>query len=124
MNKVELDIGKNMIDLMEKLANQIGTTLDKVYPWFVRQQIIEGLCWIVIPSLLIFLFLILLKKNFRKADWDDMNINALVSVLSITLILIFGILLLIKLPNFLPQILNPNYYAIQDMSTMIGRLVK
>src|SRR5687767_11456912 len=39
---VSVDIGKNLTSLLERLAQQIGTTVDKIYPWYVQQAYNEG----------------------------------------------------------------------------------
>jgi len=39
---VSVDVGQNITGLLEKLAVQMGTTVDKVFPWYVNQAYIEG----------------------------------------------------------------------------------
>jgi hypothetical protein len=39
---VALDVGENITMLIEKLAAQIGTTVDQIFPWYVKQQVVEG----------------------------------------------------------------------------------
>lgn len=48
----QIDVGKDIADLLEKLAQQIGTTVDKVFPWLITQAQIEGYALQYITSMI------------------------------------------------------------------------
>ena len=39
---VSIDLGKNMTMLVQQLASQIGVMADKVFPWYIKQSVLEG----------------------------------------------------------------------------------
>ena len=49
----KVDIGQNLTSLLERLAQQIGTTADKVFPWYVQQAYIEGVTTLVAVAVLL-----------------------------------------------------------------------
>ena len=39
---VSIDLGKNTTELLEKLAQSLGMTVEKIFPYYVKQQAIEA----------------------------------------------------------------------------------
>ncbi len=118
-----IDVGKNITGLIEKLAHQIGITADKVFPWYVKQQVIEGWSFIIISSLLNIIFAITFiynYKNIRKKD-DDKYI-----MMSIFIGLILTATISITSFDFnvhLNQIFNPEYGAMKAMISDFSKLI-
>lgn len=119
----KIDVGNNVTALVEKLAGQIGTTADKVFPWYVQQAQVEG--WTTIMALAValvvfgFVFVILVWK----ADYEKGNAPAVLSVIS-------GIALAFTVAGVffdgteaVRKIQNPSYYAMTMMTRDIGRMV-
>jgi len=124
---MEIDIGKNMVELLDKLAVNIGTTADNIFPWYLNQQLIEGVAFIVILLSLSILCFCVAYIHHKKSDytqncWQFTEYMALVpfilGVLSCFILAIGGTVAI-------SQIFNPEYYAFKtltkDLSRLLGR---
>jgi hypothetical protein len=121
---MELDIGKNLTGLLERLAGQIGTTADKVFPWYVQQAYLEGLTALVGVALAVTIAASLFFWSFKRANFNDegnhfapLCIGSGISLaVSIVAVFIVGI-------ESTRKLINPNYYAMQMLTHDIGRMV-
>ena len=120
-----IDIGKNMTELLEKLAVNIGTTADKIFPWYLNQQLIEGILFIIILLSLSIICLSVAyifhkKSDYSKNYWQFTEYVALVSF-------IFGVLFCFSLAagstTAISQIFNPEYYAFKILTKDLSRLL-
>lgn len=123
--KASVDIGQNITSLIEKLAQQIGTTTDKVFPWYVKQQIIEGYTYLAIGAAAMILSIIMLSVSWKKSDFDNGNLYAVFVVVSLVLLFGSGIFFLFGTTGAVSQIVNPQYHALhamtQDMAKLLNR---
>lgn len=117
-----VDVGKNVLALIEKLATQIGTTVDQVFPWFVAQASIEGWMMIFVPivSIVVFgiLFYFLFNRANRTRDEGD-------SILAMLVGIVFAISVIVSffsIPNGAMRVLNPNFYAMQELSNTVRNM--
>jgi hypothetical protein len=120
---MELDTGKNLTALLERLAQQVGTTTEQIFPWYVQQSYNEGMTNLAtfavafIGSLAFFLY------AFPKTNWDDGN-RYLPMTLAAGLMLLSSILIGAPfIPDSVRKMINPNYYAMQKLTTHIGSMV-
>src|SRR3990167_7436688 len=107
--KASIDIGDNISILLQKLASQIGTTADKIYPWYIKQELIYGYSFFVI-CLGVLLFGIILALFVRKkADFSNEKLNFYAAILIITFITIFLSLLILIIGSYnaISSIFNP-----------------
>ena len=123
---VSVDVGKNVMELLEKLAVQIGTTADKVFPWYVKQQVIEGWMWLGISGGAIVISSIIAYCSLKKAEWKGgFNVFAYISIASCLSFLLATVFLVFGVMAAVTQIVNPEYYALKsltsDMSKFLGR---
>lgn len=110
---ISLDTGENITRLLEKLAQTIGTTVDKVFPWYVKQQIIEGWCYLggCFLSLMVGITLLLIAKKVHSEDGDEIPyliVGALITVVGFIALVIGG-------ATFMSQIINPEYHAMKEI---------
>jgi fumarate reductase subunit D len=121
----KVDIGGNLTSLLERLAQQIGTTVDKVYPWYVQQAHNEG-----ITALIAFVLLLLIAMTFfligfaavgseNREKRDLGGGMAFVSGLVLILLLTFGVF---EAVTAVRKIMNPNFYAMGMLTNDIGKL--
>lgn len=68
--KASIDVGQNLTQLLEKLAKQIGTTADKVFPWYVGQSIIEGYTFFALLCIALIIGSVLLITSYKKERVD------------------------------------------------------
>lgn len=123
--KASIDVGENITQLVEGLARQIGTTADMVFPWYVRQQVIEGYVFFTIISIIGLIALSVFLRSMRKADFStgDWNTHNYVLGTSGGVLVIWFIVLSGESANSLSKIINPNYHALQAMIADMAKLV-
>lgn len=122
--KVEasVDIGNNLTSLLERLAQQIGTTADKVFPWYVQQAYLEGVTALVVLAIFLCILVpifVVCAKKFNIEEFSIANIGAAVSGFALLLCLVIGG---VEGADAVRKIVNPNYYAMQMLTRDVGRL--
>ena len=113
-----IDVGKNTQELIEKLAVQIGVTVDKVWPWLVRQQVLEG--WTILAAILIALVIgvvllgvaLVLDKKETEICIPFFMVGGLLCVFAIFALFMAG-------PDQIQKIYNPEYSALKDLIGMV-----
>lgn len=118
-----IDVGDNITGMLERLAAQIGTTADKVFPWYAQQAILEGVTALAFLGFFWIVFIVALAISFRKADFDDGNRYAVVTAIAGIGIFFCMVGTVIDGADSVRKIMNPNYYAMKMMTQDIGRLV-
>jgi len=118
----KIDVGQNTVELITKLAHQIGTTADKVYPWYVKQQYIEGLFFIITTSLFFIISVFLCTVAWEKADFVDGNQETAVFILAMIIAAITLIIFAFMGIDAISKIFNPEYHAIHCMINDLARL--
>ena len=115
-----VDIGNNLASLISQLAAQIGTTTDKVFPWYVQQQLIEGWVFLCMMGALLVISLILLA-GIGKVDSHSGKGMPRVIVGG----LVGGFVFMACIANLntaVAQVLNPQYGAMKAMARDIGQM--
>jgi hypothetical protein len=123
-----VDLGNNVSSLLQKLADKIGITVDKIFPYYVKQAKIEGYTILItvltIFTLLITTEIILRTKNrkFRaKIKQEDRYLYRdtsilegfeIANVICLAVIVIVGV---ISIQYIFGHIANPEYYAMQNL---------
>ena len=120
----KVDIGQNLTSLLERLAQQIGTTVDKVYPWYVQQAYLEGLTTLIAIAVVIPLLIVGGVACYKKSgdNWNEFNVF---QPLSLALAVGAFVALLVaarEVPQSARMMLNPNFYAMKMLTTDIGRM--
>ncbi len=121
-NKVIVDIGSNLTGLLERLASTIGTTADKVFPWYVKQQIIEGWVDLFIGIAVLTGLTILLLICSRRANWDEVNAYCPVVIVAGGVLGFAALIWFICFSTTIAHIMNPEYGAINQLLTDLGNL--
>lgn len=123
MTNLNVDLGENVLHLLEEFSKTIGTTADKVFPWFVNDQLICGYVSLITPLIIMLICFILIKSNLKKTDWEDMNLNGGIVVACSTISAIAFMVFTCSLPSSLSSILNPQYGAIKNLIYTLSRFV-
>jgi hypothetical protein len=119
-----IDIGKNLTSLIERLAQAIGTTADRVFPWYVQQAQIEGFTTLIGFGVAIAILIPTVVIAVWRADYNSGNVASVVSAISgfaLALTMFFGAF---ECTEAVRQVMNPNYYAMKMLTRDLGRLVK
>lgn len=126
--KVEatVDVGGNLTSLVERLAQQIGTTADKVFPWYVEQAYLHGVTTLVAiaVALIVFgsLFAVSARFPWVKGNHDAPTPALFIGLASGAALAITVVLTFIDGPRSVRQIMNPHFYAMQTLAEDIGRM--
>ena len=122
MTEVSVDVGPNITSLLERLAQQIGTTADKVFPWYVQQAQIEGMTALIAILIAAFVLVPTFFVSISKIGGPKEDTYGPIAFIS-------GVLLLFTLiggtfegVEAARKMMNPNYYAVKMLTRDIGRL--
>ena len=111
---VELIVSK-----IEELIQAVGGGIKIYYPYVVRQQIIEGLSWLlgmIMCSIILWCGTkILIQPTSPDKEWKDIIGGALILIG----IIIFFLLLITFLTDGIGRLLNPHYFAVRDILSMV-----
>lgn len=120
-----VDIGKNITELVEKLAHQIGTTADKVFPWYVKQQVVEGVMFFALDLCALLMGMVLFFVFLRKADFTKETRQNVFTIIGGIIMAGAGLILLLWATDAATKILNPNFFALKamtgDMAKLLGK---
>jgi hypothetical protein len=120
------------IELLEKLANKLGVTIDQIWTILIYQAKIELGSKILVLSFFLILLLIsgwfllkfVIKKPCEKDTFGDPTTDELLK--RVPIIVVFSVLTLIFLLNFYDLvtifpiiIFNPEYWALHEILTLM-----
>jgi formate-dependent nitrite reductase membrane component NrfD len=120
-----IDVGKNITSMLEKIADKIGTTVDKIFPWYVKQEYISAIMSLFEIILAIVIGSIMLKMCYKKASFKNHDINIYFTIIGFVLLIVGILCLIFGLSGIVTGIMNPEYHALQslvsDMSKLVGK---
>lgn len=141
--KTTVDVGQNTKELLEQgggaisriieeLAKTLGMTVDRIFPYYVKQAVIEGYVGLIawagfqIVSLIIAGVALKLYFVFDEKGHDDARIGA--AAACVIALIIFAIALIVgaaQMSTWVSMIKNPEYAAIHqlinDASKLLGK---
>ena len=107
---------------IEELIRVCAGQVQAFYPIVLRQQIIQAIIPMVILPIALFLTPLLIKFS-KKVDWENDNVYC-------PLVILFGVILTVGIIYGtigtlmgIGMLLNPNYYAVQDLFNIGSRLI-
>jgi uncharacterized integral membrane protein len=100
-----------------ELVNNLEGPSKHVYTVYVRQYQIVGWMWLISGFLILTIGLFLVARNWKKADFDDSDGNrfATLAIIGVVVTVIGVIFTSAAIVNNIPQIFNPEYYAIEKI---------
>ena len=122
MTEINLDVGDNITKMLENLSHQIGTTADKIFPWYVKQAIIEGWMFLICNILALTVGIVLIRTCCKKANWERGNLSQTLTIVGFVLVLIAFPMLLFGLGHAVSCIINPNYAALHQLTADLSML--
>jgi hypothetical protein len=128
--------------VIDKLAEKLGVATNAIYPYLIKQAIVNGIVDVVLCALAVLFtigFIYGIKKvYFDKFDKNDEDENALSfydaqlnsshreTIVTITIVLalieiglIFGFF--IWASDAITALINPQYYALRDLLSMLKK---
>lgn len=121
----KLDIGQNLTTLLERLAQQIGTTADKVFPWYVQQAHLEGVVFFTLIATVFLVSAVAVFYGILRGDWssgEPGNFAAVLTVMGCVCIFLTVAAAVVAGPRAATKVWNPQYHAMQMLTEDIGRL--
>ena len=131
---------KLILDFLSKLGEQVSSTGQEVFKIYMQQSYVDGISSLIWATVLFLIFIVgsgivsfkILKyaKKLKEKDEDDydeeeyiiaMVIGIAVIVVSIIIFLIFG---MSELTNGIKHLINPQYYALQDLANAVKSAIK
>lgn len=118
-----IDIGNNLTELINKLSEAIGTTADKVYPWYVKQTLIEG--WVdlgifILACMAIITSVTILICGIQKEE----EALCVFGVVSTVIAGVLFIIVIIFLSDIIGRIVTPELFAMKSMIRDLQGFVK
>lgn len=103
-----------ILEKLSELAQAAGGLGEEAWPFLVRQAVVEGWCSLAI---VVFTAIICILSADLGAldDWDSFGL-CIIAILSALGLLIGGAFFFCE---GLPRILNPEYYAIKDLLSLV-----
>ena len=119
MNNEQLQM---IFDKLDQVGLKLGETAETIWPWFIKQQYINGfseICsWLI--SFIIMSFILKFSiKGIINDDDDGVEIAFAGSIISGIIILFLIISFVIDGGNTLSQIINPEFNALQELLSMV-----
>lgn len=121
---VSVDLGDRAATVLQRLADQIGVTVDQVLSWYVKQQLIIGWVQLVVPWAVFVICMITSRIYFTKAccqSGDDTY--EVVTAILFAFCVIAAVLGLILLSPSLERVLVPEAHAVRALFIDLGRLM-
>ena len=115
MNKEEI---QQITEYIDKIAEKIGVLGVEVWPWSVKQQIIEGVKPILLFVFMFPIFCWFLKKIYKR---DFKWCGSTKDFTGFALCILFGFMSLVAVIDFLVHfsgLINPEYAALKDLIGM------
>ena len=117
---MDQEIVRQAMDKLDVLASKVGMTVEKLWPYFVRQQVLEAVTVAVVSVALWIAVVVLVRKREwvkEQAEIDDGR-DFVIIFGSVVLGLSCVTLTIVAL-SMIPQFFNPEYYAVRDMLRMV-----
>jgi hypothetical protein len=114
-----VDMGKNVQQLLEQLAAKIGTTVEHVWPWMVRAEVIDAWTELSVSAVLLVVFALCLAG--AEWAWRRSNIDAFIPLVMIggAGMVLTGVITAVRLSAWVQQIMNPEYCALLKLISMV-----
>ena len=132
--KTMADVADKALDMATGFVTQISASMQKVAPevWriMIMQQYAKAIGDLVLPLglvLMVIIYAFVARKKWKLAedqnnDWKDSEHNwhfAVTACLPLVLGAIFAICTVVALSDSIKYLVNPEYYAVKDLLTML-----
>ena len=132
---------KLILDFLSKLGEQVSSTGQEVFKIYMQQSYVDGISSLIWASVLFLIFivgcsitgfvLISKSKKLNRDDFDSKNdfeeekiayigVGIAFVVIGCILFLIFG---MSELTDGIKHLINPQYYALQDLTNAVKSAV-
>ena len=120
--------GSTVTKIIEQLANSLGMTIEKIFPYYVKQARLESLMsiliWIGFELICVVLLIVMYKIRIHEKNVDA---SATMAIFLVGMLVVFVIGLVVGvfcLPDWITQASNPEYTAIHSLVRDASRLMR
>jgi len=99
------------------IADSLKQPVEFVWKVIIKQQIVIGIIWLLFLFTVIILIILSLKLIPKENEYEEVNPALIFSLIILGLLLILSIIGTMTIG--IPCILNPEYYAIQEIISFI-----
>ena len=122
---VTVDVGQNLMEILEVLSTKLGTTTEKIFAIYTKQAQIEGWTMLVACLFALIAFTITAYFYHKKAEYTDnfgpaLNPHGLVVILATIGALIALGIFTANFSTCVAKIANPEAYAIYDITRNVS----
>jgi hypothetical protein len=124
--KLDPEVLKQVFEYLDKIGAKIGMTADMIWPWLVKQQYVEfglSIGVLAIGLILIPTAIRITKKHHPFDDdlYGDKKVDMKRTFMCINVIAAFALTIIGCLTVIinLPGVLNPEFYALQNLMNML-----
>jgi hypothetical protein len=113
------NMGQQINDVINNLAEKFGVAAEKLYPVLIKQALIDGISGIILTVVSITVLVLALKgliKNIPLCNENDFDVPAIKVIIYAILCFISVVgttICLIKIKDFYTALFNPDWYALQ-----------
>lgn len=116
---VTIDVGEKMTGMLGALAEKLGMSVETMFPWYVKQQIIEGTMYLSIFSFFLLSGLLTVAVCWKPADFkyndNDGNGWAWALIVGVILVIVGMVCFIFGGAPNISKVLNPEYHALKDV---------
>lgn len=111
---------EQVLAALTEVANQIGVGPESVFPWFIQQQVLEGITFFIGEALLVVGVGISARLAIRAWKVNrDSGWGVMLALIAVSGSIIITISMLTGLQEAVGQIFNPEYAALKALSKML-----
>jgi len=133
---------KLILDFLSKLGEQVSSTGQEVFKIYIQQSYVDGISSLIWASVLFLIFIVgcgiigfsLMSKGkklnmkdfYSKNDFEEEKIAYMgIGIAFITIgCLLFLIIGMSELTDGIKHLINPQYYALQDLTNAVKSAIK
>ena len=117
---MDQEIVREAMDKLDALASKVGMTVEKLWPYFVRQQVLEAATVLVATAVFwVAAAVVMGKRVWIKEQIDIDDGREVPIVIGCVVLGLICVVLSIVAISMLPMLFNPEYYAVMDIFRMV-----
>jgi len=112
------------LEMLKELAIKLGTTVDNLYPLFVKQSYVVGITNILLMVFGVIVAIISWKltiKVWKEGEGDPEYL--IICLLPFIGVIAPTVVILINLQDTITAFVNPQYFAIQNILQQLSQMV-
>jgi hypothetical protein len=118
----EVDIGERIDIALRQVADKTGATVEHVFPWYVKQQVIEGSGLLLGATVCFVITARLAYKQYARVE-ENVNKYLPTAMAYAFAAIVSGLVLALSGNQLLSKILNPEYHALTNMIADLAKLL-